>query len=322
MKKSMFSTLNSRYYDCMQAVLEAASSEAIASKEIYKIINGIGFEETASILGPKLLNPHDSDGYRLLNKEGAGYVSILKNPPKKQVTTMELSWLKNMIQDQKINLFLEDETLEVLENALEDVEPLYPESIFESIHVKEQGDDYISSDYSYVFKLLSIGIREKKAVKIHYEASKGRRIVSTFMPTGFLYSMKNDKIQVQLLRLSKDYIRPYTFDLSRIKAIEIVDKKLSPILDLDYEQKERVVEIELTNMRNAFERCFIQLSHYKRQSEYDEKTGKCRIKISYEGNYESELLILLMSFGPALEVLGPESFRKQMVERLRQQFVL
>ncbi len=79
------------------------------------------------------------------------------------------------------------------------------------------------------------------------------------------------------------------------------------------------VEILITDFRNGFERCFFQLSTYERETSYNELTNECTMKLFYNSDYETELLITLMSFGPAIKVLGPERFKRQFVKRLKKQ---
>ena len=64
---------------------------------------------------------------------------------------------------------------------------------------------------------------------------------------------------------------------------------------------------------------FIGLSNYERISSYDEETGKSTIKIYYGEDDEQELLILLLSFGPAIKVLGPPEFRDKFIDRIKRQ---
>lgn len=78
-----------------------------------------------------------------------------------------------------------------------------------------------------------------------------------------------------------------------------------------HKKKTEPIEIELTNERQGFERCFIHLSNYERNSEYNEETGTCRIKLYYYDVDEPELIITLLSYGPILKVLGPPAFKKK-----------
>ena len=52
----------------------------------------------------------------------------------------------------------------------------------------------------------------------------------------------------------------------------------------------------------------------------DSNTYRCTIY--YDKRWETELLIQVLSFGPVIKVLGPESFLEQVRERVEKQALL
>ena len=54
------------------------------------------------------------------------------------------------------------------------------------------------------------------------------------------------------------------------------------------------------------------------QMQYSSNVG-IAIPVSYTHLVETELLIQILSFGPVVKVLGPESFLKQVKERVERQ---
>ncbi len=85
-------------------------------------------------------------------------------------------------------------------------------------------------------------------------------------------------------------------------------------------QKEEL-ELLLIDERNALERCMMHFSDFEKVTE---KIGErqYRFRIRYEKQDEREVLIRVLSFGPKLEVIGPEAFREQIRRRLRKQMNL
>lgn len=59
-----------------------------------------------------------------------------------------------------------------------------------------------------------------------------------------------------------------------------------------------------------------------RNSEFDLKSGSCTASIWYDKHDETELLIMLLGFGPVLKVTAPEDFLKKFRERINQQYEL
>lgn len=62
----------------------------------------------------------------------------------------------------------------------------------------------------------------------------------------------------------------------------------------------------------------MQFSHYKKEAEkLDEK--RVKVTLTYEEEEEADLTIQLLSFGRFIEVLSPESIRKNIRERIQKQ---
>ena len=75
---------------------------------------------------------------------------------------------------------------------------------------------------------------------------------------------------------------------------------------------------ELEDRRNALERVLFHFAHFEKEAE---KIGKDRYRVSlnYEKDDETEILIRILSFGPMIKVLEPDSFVELIKERLRKQ---
>lgn len=65
----------------------------------------------------------------------------------------------------------------------------------------------------------------------------------------------------------------------------------------------------------------LQFASYDKQTVYDEEKGCHVCEISYDIMEETELLIRILSFGPVVEVLGPERMRKQIRQRIARQMI-
>ena len=79
------------------------------------------------------------------------------------------------------------------------------------------------------------------------------------------------------------------------------------------------VMLEITNERNALERAMLQFSYLaKRTERIDQKTF--RMTLHYRQEDETELLIKIISFGPLVKVVEPDSFASLIRERIEHQF--
>ena len=83
-------------------------------------------------------------------------------------------------------------------------------------------------------------------------------------------------------------------------------------------RKTRKLVLELTDERNALERVLMHFAHFEKQAErLDEK--KYRVTVWYDPDDETELVIRVLSFGPMIRVIEPESFVNLIKDRLIRQ---
>lgn len=235
-------------------------------------------------------------------------------------------WLKALLSDPRIRLFISKADISELDAALFDVKPLYNDYFLNSVDISNDGDDFENVDYIGYFKTVLEAVREKKCLEIHYRNAEGKRITGDYAPYRLEYSLKDDKFRLSCVQLERGKIKFYNrINISRIESVEIIEKPLYPTgveqFIAGYKMPEPI-EIEVSNERNGFERCFIQLSNFERSSEYIKETNTCRIKIYYYDFDESELIITLLSYGPILKVISPESFKQKIVARIGKQLKL
>ena len=62
----------------------------------------------------------------------------------------------------------------------------------------------------------------------------------------------------------------------------------------------------------------LHFAHFEKQAEkLDKNTYLVKIKYAHED--ESEMVIRILSFGPMVEVIGSESFKNLVIEKLKKQ---
>lgn len=76
--------------------------------------------------------------------------------------------------------------------------------------------------------------------------------------------------------------------------------------------------LELNDERNALERAMLHFSHLEKETVKLEEQ-QYRITLRYDRDDENELLIRVLSFGPMLRVISPDSFITQIKYRLQKQ---
>lgn len=319
----LFNEIYGRYYMIMQKLLTMSHDKPLTEPIIKKVILEEGFDESIFHMYPKVIDETSTDFYQLFKSTGEKYQSILRNPPRQYITTLQQAWLKSLISDKRSKLFLQEYQLEVLDKLLKGVKPLYEDEDYQLIGQSTDGDPYDNVTYQKNFRLIICCLQKKSLMKITFKNRYGHLREGFYAPYRIEYSIKDDKFRLNAVYINRGQMINYSrLNIARIQEIrEIPEAKIPDNLEkyiLEHKVKEPV-EIQLSDSRNGFDRCFINLSNYERRAEYDETTGKSNVKIYYYDFEETELLITLMSYGPILEVIGPADFRKKFAERVIKQ---
>ena len=134
------------------------------------------------------------------------------------------------------------------------------------------------------------------------------------MPGRLEYSQKDDKFRLITLGGRRHVIR-----LQSLLFCELDE----PFRPESYREASRqaVLDLEITNERKALERMMLHFSHLRKETE---RKGEnlYRMRLWYQPEDETELVILVLSFGPMVRVIAPEDVRRQVVQRLTKQMAL
>ena len=114
-------------------------------------------------------------------------------------------------------------------------------------------------------------------------------------------------------------------NISRMQSVRLLGKTFAPETDLNAVIRnsyyKEPLKLHIVNKRNALERAMLHFANYKKKTKkIDENTWECLIY--YNSSMETELLIEILSFGPAIQVTGPDSFLAQVKDRLQKQLQL
>lgn len=316
----LFSEIYSCYYRVLRHLL--CSQNPLTIKEIYNRICQEGFEESLLSIIPKL----EDGSWDLFKKEDNLYLSKLSPTFAIPLTDLEQSYLKALLADKRILLFLDLEQREALNEMLACVRPLWRQEHFYYYDRFADGDPYEDETYRCNFRLLLKAQKNRQFVEIDYNSPKGNRVHHYYVPIRLEYSAKNDKFR--LLALAQNPHRRNkleTFNIDRIAYAHLTDNTLSSSIDINslirnsYYQEP--LKLRIINKRNALERAMLHFANYEKNTvRIDENTYECLIY--YNQSMETELLIEVMSFGPMLTVIGNERFLHILKARLRRQKLL
>lgn len=95
--------------------------------------------------------------------------------------------------------------------------------------------------------------------------------------------------------------------------------KLEIFKEMTRENRGTPAMIWVTTERNGVERFMLEFASYEKHTVRNLETGEYNVELWYDQQDETELLIQLLSFGPVIEILGPEKLREQAKQRIKRQ---
>ena len=313
----LFSELYSCYYQVLRHLL--LNQNAITMQDIRAQIIEEGFEESMLSIIPKL----ESGTWNLFTKDGELYLSKLSPSFLEPLSDLEKSYLKALLSDSRIGLFLTQEQLEALNDMLASVTPLWkPEQLYYYDRFAD-GDPYDDETYRSHFQVLLHAPKKRQSVDIDYNAPSGKHVHHYYVPARLEYSVKNDKFRLLAFKhTGGQAMRLELLNIARIQNVRTTEKTLASAVDLNAliqnSYYKEPLRLQIVNERNALERAMLHFANYEKNTvKIDENTYECLIY--YNQNMETELLIEVLSFGPMLTVLGNEKFLDLLKARLERQ---
>ncbi len=318
-----FSEIYGSYYLAVAAVLSRAAVSPISEKEISEIISEKAFSESSLYIVPKLI----SGQWPLLIRNSDGlYSPAVKNICKIPMTLLQRAWLSAVLSDERCNAFFDANETEDIKKAL-DTEPLYDVQKVRAVDVCSDGDSFSEKTYTDNFRTILNAIHSKEILRIVFKGGKGSRVFGSYVPCRLEYSPKDDKMRLHALKLHHGkVIFVTTINLSRIESLVCSGEIYSGNADIDSLPKKQALSetavIELTDERNALERFMVQFASYDKHTRHDEDTDRYICSVFYNKSDEIELLIRLLSFGPVIKIISPESLLSEAKTRINRQIEL
>ena len=310
----LFSEINCAYFTVTEKILRR---KTVTISDIRDIIGRNGFSETMLFLEPELIG---KNSIGLLTEQNGIYTSILKNEPHIPLTDVQKRWLCAVLNDKKSSLFLDREQKAELYKLL-GAEPLFDGGFIRFFDRFTDGDDFEDESYIRNFRNILRSIHENRLVRISFQTRKNARVTHYFLPEKLEYSSKNDRFRVHVIRYNKTQpIERGIINLSHITSSELTDIIAENRLYKALSKKK--VTVKVSNERNAVNRFMMEFAELERISDFDDETKECTVTMKYDAKDETEILIRILSFGPVVEVVGDDGFRKLVSDRVRRQGVL
>lgn len=296
----IFHEIYGYYYNAVSEILSMAVKNELTEDCLQKIVREKTFQESFMEILPAL----KSQRWKLLNSDLSTPLNHIPNIP---LSTLQLRWLKAISMDKRIKLF--DVNFEILDK----VEPLFTPEDYIAFDKYNDGDPFDDKGYIKIFRTILQAIQEHKKVKVKYNSSKGIKRNLICDPYELEYSEKDDKFRVHV-----NSCRYFcTMNLAGIKQCEIIGEAY-PVIRKNAKREISYFVASLKDERNALERFLLHFSHLQRETEKLEE-NLYKIKIYYNKDDETEMIIRVLSFGPFVKIEEPDYFVNKIKERLKMQ---
>ena len=296
----IFSELYSAYYNAVASIIGGIIDGEHSEKELQKIVAERAFGESVLTIMPSL----KSGKWQLVNSD---MTTPLEHKPTMPLTLLQKQWLKAISLDPRIKLF------DVKFPNLDDVEPLFTSSDYYVYDKYGDGDPFEDEEYVRQFKIILEAIKKGSQIKFEMLNRKGDTMFVRCRPVRLEYSEKDDKFRL----ITAGWRAVSTVNLAKIKSCahyvgerEAVGDEKTVIYDM--------VTVKICDERNALERFMLHFAHFEKQAEKLDKKHYL-VKIKYAHNDEPEMVIRILSFGPTVEVVSPDSFKDLIIEKLKKQ---
>lgn len=296
----IFSELYSAYYQTVASIISRVLEGNCTEAELHRIVEEKAFGESALTILPAL----KSGKWQLIHPD---MTTTLEHKPTMPLTHLQKQWLKAVSLDPRIRLF------GVTFTDLDDVRPLFTSDDYRVYDRYTDGDPFEDEHYIRKFRTVLEAIRNQTPIKMEMHSRKGTTVFFRCRPLRLEYSEKDDKFRV--ITAGCRFVS--TVNLARIVACHPYIGEHPVGYSVKPKQYETLT-LRITDERNTLERCMLHFSHFEKQAEkLDAK--HYRLHLRYDKDDESELIIRILSFGPRVEVISPDSFRERIKEKLRAQ---
>ncbi len=320
---NIFSEIYGTYFRIAAKLLGKDSSD---EKTVRETVLRDGFRDSVLFLPQKLI-PGGEDWGLFRRDEDKSLSRITKKAPVKVLTKLQKMWLKAKLSDPRVRLFLEDEVIENLKEELADVKPLYRHEHFRLTDRYTDHDDYSDEKYVANFRAALDAVKNRRIVDIRFKTGRGKHASGRFVLLKIEFSPKNGKFRAYCYLLRNDKIRSSgLINIGRICSITDTGRIFrTPVSIDDYFRSRKCKEpavIRVTNERNGVERFMLEFASFEKHTVRDLEKNEYTVELWYDEQDETEVLIMLLSFGPVIEILGPYNLRSQAKERLERQYKL
>ncbi len=273
-KFNLFSEIYGCYFSVVENIIEQAES-GLSIEEIENLVQYHGFYDSAFYLMPKIISK--DWGFLEEDEDKIFYTNPNLSKINRPLSNLEKSWLKSILLDKRMLLFLSKTEINDLYSLFSDVEPLFKSSDFHIFDAVTDGDPYTDEYYIKHFKTILKACETNQPLKIKYATDKGKNFDNIVVPHKIIYSSRDDKFRVvgATAKSEKRYIA-VTLNLSHMESVEVIEHSLPDDFDINSYVKPKVhpepITISISTQRSALVRFMLQFASWENRQNMTKKT--------------------------------------------------
>jgi len=331
----LFNEVKNRYFQLVFRIINECADGKLKS-DVLKLIDEGEFEQ--KVIGKNqqsfadlVLNRCDEDeNLNLLKeKEGLFYPAFNdagKLPIPVRFTNIEKAWLKAILEVDGVRMILSNETIDKLKKELGDVDTPIKKEYFELTNTIKLPQLDNKEKYVQNFKIILEALMNEKPIR-YSNTDKYGNVYSDKLavPVGIEYSMRDARFRLSLYCL--DDKRPIMANIFSLSDVRIVDEEVGinreAAKKILFEQKysEEPVVLEVTDKKAAMERCFMCFSGMERTAR-SLGNNKYEIRLNYYLFEEDNIVRSIISLGPYVKVLSPQSIADKVIDKVKKAIAL
>lgn len=256
------------------------------------------------------------------------------------LTKLELRWLKTVLNDPLSRIFLSEEQIELISEALNiapyDIIPLAMDAInyFDRYNLEERIIDgkkkitqqgrHSKREISFI-RTINQAVKNEEKLKVVFNNWKGEKRVVSCAPVWLEYSRRDDIFRLWYIDNKLNAIRK--INVSRILNVSIITggkynksaerAKMRELLD----NTMKSIKVEFyQGEKNLPDRLLTEFSLWKKKCIFNIKEQKYTMTLHYSSLDEKEILIRLLSYGPYIRIVADED--NYVLAELKERIVL
>ena len=256
------------------------------------------------------------------------------------LTKLELRWLKTVLNDPLSRIFLSEEQIELISEALNiapyDIIPLAMDAInyFDRYNLEERIIDgkkkitqqgrHSKREISFI-RTINQAVKNEEKLKVVFSNWKGEKRVVSCAPVWLEYSRRDDIFRLWYIDNKLNAIRK--INVSRILNVSIITggkynksaerAKMRELLD----NTMKSIKVEFyQGEKNLPDRLLTEFSLWKKKCIFNIKKQKYTMTLHYSSLDEKEILIRLLGYGPYIRIVADED--NYVLAELKERIVL